>query len=203
LARENQWGYTRILGELRKLGIQAISRNTVKRILKDAGFDPNPRRGEQTWDEFLKRHTASLWQADFFSKRIVTLEGIRQGLAAHRRSLPATARQVAQKLRPTRGLSSTTGRSIATKRRYYRCARHAKAPCFASATNRPSAPHSERYFRLPFADSPSTSVGFNQNHPPLFAAPDVFSTAMPWHFQACWYHFKDTTVIHIFLQDRH
>ncbi len=28
LARENDWGYTRILGELRKLGIQSISRNT-------------------------------------------------------------------------------------------------------------------------------------------------------------------------------
>jgi putative transposase len=78
LAKENQWGYTRILGELRKLGIRSISRNTVKRILKDAGFDPSPKRGEQTWDEFLKQHAASLWQCDFFSKRIVTLKGIRQ-----------------------------------------------------------------------------------------------------------------------------
>ena len=35
LARENDWGYTRILGELRKLGIKAVSRNTVKAILKE------------------------------------------------------------------------------------------------------------------------------------------------------------------------
>jgi len=34
LASENDWGYTRILGELRKLGIKAVSRNTVKNILK-------------------------------------------------------------------------------------------------------------------------------------------------------------------------
>jgi putative transposase len=78
LARENEWGYTRILGELKKLGIRSISKNTVKRILKDAGFDPGPKRGEGTWDEFLKQHAASLWQCDFFSKRILTLQGIRE-----------------------------------------------------------------------------------------------------------------------------
>ena len=35
LARENEWGYTRILGVLRKLGINSISRQTMKRILKE------------------------------------------------------------------------------------------------------------------------------------------------------------------------
>ena len=78
LAKENQWGYTRILGELKKLGVRSISKNTVKRILKDAGYDPGPKRGEGTWDEFLKQHAASLWQCDFFSKRILTLKGIRE-----------------------------------------------------------------------------------------------------------------------------
>lgn len=78
LAKENQWGYTRILGELRKLGIHSISRSTIKRILKDAGLDPGPRRGEGTWDEFLKQHAASLWQCDFFSKRVLTIKGIRE-----------------------------------------------------------------------------------------------------------------------------
>lgn len=34
LARENSWGYTRILGELRKFGITQISRQTVEAILK-------------------------------------------------------------------------------------------------------------------------------------------------------------------------
>jgi putative transposase len=78
MARENQWGYTRIMGELKKLGIKPPSRNTVKKILKAAGLEPGPRRGEGTWDEFLKQHAASLWQCDFFSKRILTLKGIRE-----------------------------------------------------------------------------------------------------------------------------
>src|SRR5688500_721735 len=78
LARENEWGYTRILGELKKLGIRSLSKNTVKRILKDAGYDPGPKRGEGTWDEFLKQHAASLWQCNFFSKRILTFKGVRE-----------------------------------------------------------------------------------------------------------------------------
>jgi putative transposase len=72
LGRETGWGYTRILGELKKLGIRAITRNTVKNILKAAGLDPGPKRGEGTWDEFLKQHAASLWQCDFFSQRVLT-----------------------------------------------------------------------------------------------------------------------------------
>jgi putative transposase len=56
MAKENAWGYTRIMGELKKLGIKPPSRNTVKKILKAAGFEPGPRRGEGTWDEFLFRH---------------------------------------------------------------------------------------------------------------------------------------------------
>ena len=78
MARENEWGYTRVMGELKKLGITPPSRNTVKKILKAAGYEPGPKRGEGTWDEFLKQHAASLWQCDFFSKRILTLRGIRE-----------------------------------------------------------------------------------------------------------------------------
>ena len=65
------------MGELKKLGIKSPSRNTVKRILKEKGFDPGPKRGEATWDEFLKRHAKSLWQCDYLGKRIVTPTGIR------------------------------------------------------------------------------------------------------------------------------
>ena len=77
LARENEWGYTRILGELKKLGIQSISRNTVKNILKEYGLDPGPKRGEGTWDEFLKIHAKTLWQCDFLSKKTLTIKGFR------------------------------------------------------------------------------------------------------------------------------
>ena len=53
LANENGWGYTRILGELTKLGHRAICRSTVVNILKEAGLDPGPKRGEVTWSDFL------------------------------------------------------------------------------------------------------------------------------------------------------
>ena len=76
LAKENEWGYTRILGELRKLNIKSVSRNTVKKILKENGLDPGP-AGKGTWDNFLKIHAATLWQCDFFSKKVLTPKGLR------------------------------------------------------------------------------------------------------------------------------
>jgi len=81
LARETGWGYTRILGELRKLGYQSISRQTVVNILKSEGLDPGPQRGPNSWDDMLKRHATTLWQCDFFSKRLATRRGIRQAMA--------------------------------------------------------------------------------------------------------------------------
>jgi putative transposase len=78
LARENDWGYTRIMGELKKMGIKPPSRNTVKKILQAAGRDPGPPKGEGSWDEFIKRHANSLWQCDFFSRKTLTATGIRQ-----------------------------------------------------------------------------------------------------------------------------
>ena len=77
LARENDWGYTRIMGEMKKLGITPPSRNTIKNILKQNGLDPGPKRGEGTWDEFLKVHAKTLWQCDFLSKKVLTMKGFR------------------------------------------------------------------------------------------------------------------------------
>lgn len=45
IAKETGFGYTRILGELRKLGIRKICRQTVKNIIKEHGEDPGPKRG--------------------------------------------------------------------------------------------------------------------------------------------------------------
>jgi len=76
MARETGWGYSRIIGELKKLGIRAIAKSTVKNILKEHGLDPGPKRGEGTWTDFLKRHAATLYACDFFSKKVVTLRGV-------------------------------------------------------------------------------------------------------------------------------
>jgi putative transposase len=79
LARENPgWGYTRVLGELRKLTKQKVSRQFVANVMREHGFDPGPHRGEKTWDEFLKMHAATLWQCDFFSHKVLTLRGVRE-----------------------------------------------------------------------------------------------------------------------------
>lgn len=77
LAKDNGWGYTRILGELKKLEIESITRNTVKNILRRGGFETGPNRGTGTWDEFLKIHAKTLWQCDFFSKKVLTPTGLK------------------------------------------------------------------------------------------------------------------------------
>ncbi|MBY0526194.1 MAG: integrase core domain-containing protein [Gemmataceae bacterium] len=76
LARENGWGYTRILGELKKLGVRTIARSTVVNILKENDLDPGPKRGEGTWSDFVTRHAKTLWATDFFSKKVWTTGGL-------------------------------------------------------------------------------------------------------------------------------
>ncbi len=67
LARENpRWGYQRIAGELRKLGV-VVSPSTVRRILAAAGLDPAPRRSGPTWRDFLRTQAASIVALDFFT----------------------------------------------------------------------------------------------------------------------------------------
>ena len=78
IATATGFGYTRIIGELRKLGIKKISRQTVRNILKEEGIQPGPDRTSDSWEEFIKRHGETLWAIDFFSVRTVTKRGLRQ-----------------------------------------------------------------------------------------------------------------------------
>ena len=70
MAKDNGWGLGRILGEFKKLGIRKICKTTVRNILLEYGFDPGPKRGEGTWDDFIKIHAKTLWACDFFSKKV-------------------------------------------------------------------------------------------------------------------------------------
>jgi putative transposase len=78
IAKASGFGYTRIIGELRKLGIRRISRQTVRNILKEEGIEPGPDRSSDKWEHFLARHAETLWAADFFSVRTVTARGMRE-----------------------------------------------------------------------------------------------------------------------------
>ena len=78
LATETGWGYTRIQGELVKLGVRKIGRNTVAAILKEHGLDTGPKRGESRWDQFLKQHAQTLYACDFFTKNVWTTRGLIQ-----------------------------------------------------------------------------------------------------------------------------
>jgi putative transposase len=74
LARENSsWGYLRIVGELRTLGI-AVSGSYVRTVLARAGVRPAPERDRLTWRAFLRQHAASTLACDFFTVETVALQ---------------------------------------------------------------------------------------------------------------------------------
>ena len=78
MAKENTlWGYGRIMGELKKLNILRLSRNGIKKIMIQNGIDPSPKRKEDSWDSFIKRHFETLWACDFFTKTVWTALGPR------------------------------------------------------------------------------------------------------------------------------
>ena len=77
MAKENStWGYTRIRGALFNLGHE-VGRNTIKRILIEAGLDPAPERSKRTsWSDFLRAHWGAIAAMDFFTVEVVTWAGL-------------------------------------------------------------------------------------------------------------------------------
>ena len=64
LARENaSWGYVRIVGELRKLGIR-VSATLVRNVLTRAGVPPAPQRDRPSWRSFLRAHGETILACD-------------------------------------------------------------------------------------------------------------------------------------------
>jgi transposase len=73
LARENpRWGYLRIVGELRKLGV-AVSKTSVATVLRRQGLPPAPRRAGPSWSEFLRAQAELVLATDFFTVDSVLL----------------------------------------------------------------------------------------------------------------------------------
>jgi transposase InsO family protein len=73
MARENpRWGYMRIKGECRKLGV-SVAATTVKEVLRASGPEPAPRRDGPRWSEFLRSQAEAIWACDFFSIQTASL----------------------------------------------------------------------------------------------------------------------------------
>jgi transposase InsO family protein len=73
LARENpRWGYLRIVGELKKLGVR-VSKTSVATVLRRHGVPPAPRREGPTWTQFLSAQAKGIVATDFFHVDTVLL----------------------------------------------------------------------------------------------------------------------------------
>jgi len=76
LAGENpRWGYLRIQGELKKLGI-SVSATGICSVLRRHGLPPAPRRDGPSWKEFLSQQAAGIVACDFFCVDTVWLKTI-------------------------------------------------------------------------------------------------------------------------------
>src|SRR3954468_22422227 len=76
LARDNQrWGYMRIAGECRKLGV-TVSATSVRMILRRHRLGPAPRRGGPSWTEFLRTQAAGALACDFLTVETIGLTSL-------------------------------------------------------------------------------------------------------------------------------
>ena len=73
LARENpRWGYQRIVGELRRLGLM-VSASMVRKLLAAAGLGPAGERAGLSWRKFLRAQAQSMLAVDFFTVETISL----------------------------------------------------------------------------------------------------------------------------------
>jgi putative transposase len=74
MALENpRWGYLRIVGELKGMGI-LVSATTVRKVLRQAHLGPAGKRSGPSWREFLRAHAKSIVAVDFFTVDTVWLQ---------------------------------------------------------------------------------------------------------------------------------
>jgi putative transposase len=74
LARENDWGYERIEGELHKLGI-SISHETIGTILERHGIPPAPEREPSpSWRHLMSHYKDQMLACDFFTVETLFLQ---------------------------------------------------------------------------------------------------------------------------------
>lgn len=76
LARENpSWGYKRIVGEVKGLGV-SVSATSVRKVLLEAGLQPSPERARFSWRGFLRAQAASVLACDYLTVETAFLQRI-------------------------------------------------------------------------------------------------------------------------------
>jgi hypothetical protein len=76
LGHENpHWGYRRIVGELKGLGI-TVSATSVRKVLLAEGLQPAPKRSHSSWRAFLRVRAASMLACDFLTVESAFLQRI-------------------------------------------------------------------------------------------------------------------------------
>ncbi len=76
LACENpHWGYKRIVGELKTVGV-SVSATSVRKVLLAAGLRPAPERGHSSWRTFLRQQAASMLACDFLTVETADLRPV-------------------------------------------------------------------------------------------------------------------------------
>jgi transposase InsO family protein len=76
LAYENpHWGYRRIVGELKGLGI-TVSATSVRKVLLQEGVRPAPERSHSSWRAFLRAQADSMLACDFLTVETAFLQRI-------------------------------------------------------------------------------------------------------------------------------
>lgn len=74
LAQENdRWGYRRIHGELKNLGV-CVSASTVRNTLRRHGHGPAPRSNGPTWRQFMTAQAKTVLACDFFTVETLLLK---------------------------------------------------------------------------------------------------------------------------------
>ena len=61
-----RWGYKRIAGEPKRLGV-TVSATSVRKVLLEAGLRPAPQRTHPSWRAFLRAQASSMLACDFLS----------------------------------------------------------------------------------------------------------------------------------------
>ena len=76
LADENpDWGYKRIVGELKGVGM-TVSATSVRKVLLEAGLLPAPQRARSSWRAFLRAQASSVLACDFLTVETAFLQRI-------------------------------------------------------------------------------------------------------------------------------